>query len=209
MNKKKLEYQVTGGVILIFVGIALLLVNFISEKSDKAFSDMNLALSSNITGVEQVNLDDTDIEKVQAKKDEVEYVYEPYIAQIEIPKINVYKGFYGKNSNLNNVKINLYMMPTSSYPDVEKGNVIIAGHSGNYSNSYFKDLYQLTEDDIINIYYNDTKYIYTIKSIYLQDKTGTINIYRNIDKSTLTLITCTQDDDSHQTVYIAELINKE
>ena len=170
---------------------------------------MNLALSSNITGVEQVNLEDTDIEEVQAKKDEVEYVYEPYIAQIEIPKINVYKGFYGKNSNLNNVKINLYMMPTSSYPDVEKGNVIIAGHSGNYSNSYFKDLYQLTEDDIINIYYNDTKYIYTIKSIYLQDKTGTINIYRNIDKSTLTLITCTQDDDSHQTVYIAELINKE
>ena len=32
-------------------------------------------------------------------------------------------------------------------------------------------------------------------------------IKRNLDKTTLTLITCTKDDDNSQTVYIAELVN--
>jgi len=206
MNNKKIKYQVATGVILIILGIALLLVNFISEKREKAFSDMNLVLSGNIN-----NSNEEIIEANTSEEENTEeyYVYEAYLGYIEIPKINLYKGFYSKDSNLNNVKINLYIMPTSTYPDQENGNFIIAGHSGNYSNSYFKDLYLLDKNDEINIYYNNIKYIYQITKIYLQDKTGTINIYRNLDKSSLTLITCTENDNTHQTVYIAELINKE
>ena len=35
------------------------------------------------------------------------------------------------------------------------------------------------------------------------------DIYRNYEKTTLTLITCTNNDSTTQTIYIAELINKE
>jgi len=223
MNNK-IKYQITTGVILIIVGIALLSINFINQKKDEVFSKMNLALSqetnlSNQTVSEEVeeiieetsNTETTNEEVAEVPKKEKEqiYNYEPYLGEIEIPKINLYKGFYKKESNLNNVKINLYVMPTSSYPDKKAGNLIIAGHSGNYSNSYFKDLYLLEEDDVIYIHYNNTKYTYQIKKIYLQDKTGTVNIYRNLSKTTLTLITCTQFDREHQTIYIAELIEKE
>lgn len=211
MNYNKLKYQVATGVVLIIVGIALLLINFISDKREQVFSTMNLALSSESTNeieqeIEEQSEDTSQTESDTTEEDNSTYVYEPYLGEIEIPKIGLYKGFYAKESNLNNVKFNLYVMPTSSYPDVENGNLIIAGHSGNYSNSYFKDLYKLEEGDSINIYYHDVKYVYQIKKIYLQDKTGTINIYRNLSKNTLTLITCTFNDESHQTVYIAELV---
>lgn len=222
MKFNNLKYQVATGVVLIGLGIALLLINFVSEKREKVFSDMNLALTAEINSSRDeiesenegiVNSEDDTKDVISSQENEViidkkedVYVYEPYLGEIEISKINLYKGFYAKDSNLNNVKYNLYVMPTSAYPDVENGNLIIAGHSGNYSNSYFKDLHLLVEGDQINIYYNNKKYIYEIKKIYLQDKTGTISIYRNLSKNTLTLITCTLNDENHQTVYIAELV---
>lgn len=214
-NFNNLKYQVATGVILIIVGIALLLINFVNDKRDKVFSEMNLALSNAFDVNEEVEETEEVLEEDsivgdnvnrEENKSEVVYEYESYLGKIEIPKINFYKGFYAKESTLNNVKFNLYVMPSSSYPDVKNGNLIIAGHSGNYSNSYFKDLHLLVEGDQINIYYNNKKYIYEIKKIYLQDKTGTINVYRNLSKNTLTLITCTLNDEGHQTVYIAELI---
>ena len=217
-TNNKLKYQVTDGVVLIIVGMSLLLINFINDKRDQVFSDMNLALTSalkdttNDTSEEENNdttttTSDTSTSDSNSNSNDSTYVYEPYLGEIEIPKISLRKGFYSKESNLNNVKFNLYVMPTSSYPDVQNGNFIIAGHSGNYNNSYFKDLYKLNEGDQIYIYYNNVKYVYEIKKIYLQDKTGTISIYRNLEKTTLTLITCTLNDESHQTVYIAELTN--
>ena len=42
-------------------------------------------------------------------------------------------------------------------------------------------------------------------NIYKHPKTGTIAIYRNYDKTTLTLVTCTNNDSTTQTIYIAEL----
>ena len=224
MKFNNLKYQIATGVVLIIVGIALLNINFVSDKRDKVFSTMNLALTNDAKknevkdDLEETEVSDTleetevsdTLEETEELAEDTEneqvYVYESYLGEIEIPKINLYKGFYAKDSNLNNVKFNLYVMPTSNYPDVENGNLIIAGHSGNYSNSYFKDLYQLVEGDQINIYYKEKQYVYEIKKIYLQDKTGTISIYRNLSKNTLTLITCTYNDDAHQTVYIAELV---
>ena len=50
-------------------------------------------------------------------------------------------------------------------------------------------------------------YTYEIVKIYKQEKTGTIRIYRNPQKSTITLITCTNYDNTSQTVYIGELIS--
>ena len=201
-------------VILIICGTLALLSDYIKEKRDVVFSEMNLSFSQVVT--ENVEIDEgisreeaSEEINEQATQNTNNYVYEEYLGVIDIPKINLYKGFYSKTSNLNNVKFNLYVLPESTYPDTEKGNLIIAGHSGNYSNSYFANLYELIIDDTITIHYNNLKYIYKIVNIYYEKKTGMVRILRDKEKTTLTLITCTYNDDSSQTIYIAELIGTE
>ena len=68
---------------------------------------------------------------------------------------------------------------------------------------------KLKTGDIAEVTYRSKKYTYKFVSIYKQNKTGKIAIYRNYEKTTLTLITCTNYDSKTQTVYIAELINTE
>ena len=75
--------------------------------------------------------------------------------------------------------------------------------------SYFKNLYKLSLNDTAVVYYKNVKYTYKIVKIYKQPKDGSIAIYRDYNKTTLTLITCTKDDKKSQTVYVAELVKKE
>ena len=213
MKKNNLKFQVAAGVILIISGIPLLLSNYIKEKRDVVFSEMNLALSEinnqtiyNDEVVEDEELSDEELEEEQVEEPKKEYTYEEYAGILDIPKINLYKGFYNKTSNLNNVKFNLYVLKESDYPDITNGNLIIAGHSGNYNNSYFANLYQLELNDTIIVHYKNKDYTYKITKIYNEEKTGTVRILRDRNKTTLTLITCTTDDNYHQTIYIAELI---
>ncbi len=210
MRKYNLKYQIAAGVILVISGTLVLLSDYIKEKRDVVFSEMNLALSGAVTNDTIPSGEEEKEEEIkEIKEEDNNYTYEEYLGIIDIPKIELYKGFYSKTSNLNNVKFNLYVLPSSNYPDVENGNLIIAGHSGNYNNSYFANLYKLEKEDTITIHYNNNKYIYQITNIYTEEKTGKVRIFRNKNKTTLTLITCTKDDDYHQTIYIAELINKE
>lgn len=132
-----------------------------------------------------------------------------YIGYLIIPKINLTKGFVDRRSSENDVEKNIYIVDGSTYPDVEKGNFIIAAHSGPGWQAFFNDLYQLTTGDQIYVTYKGKKYTYQLTNIYKQEKTGKIAIYRNYEKSTLTLITCTNHDLTSQTVYISELINVE
>lgn len=208
MKKNNLKFQVAAGVILIISGIPLLLSNYIKEKRDVVFSEMNLVLSEintrDIENVEEKPAVEEPTEEV--KEDNNNYIYEEYLGVLDIPKINFYKGFYSKTSSLNNVQFNLFVLKESDYPDVVNGNLIIAGHSGNYSNSYFNDLYKLSIDDTVTVHYQGKDYIYKITKIYNEKKTGTVRILRNRNKTSLTLITCTNGDNYHQTIYIAELI---
>ena len=213
MKKINFKYQVAAGVILIISGIPLLLSNYIKEKRDVVFSEMNLALSeiNNQTIYNDEVVEDEELsneEQVEEPKEESkgEYTYEEYAGILDIPKINLYKGFYSKTSNLNNVKFNLYVLKESDYPDITNGNLIIAGHSGNYNNSYFANLYKLELNDTIIVHYKNNNYTYKITKIYNEEKTGTVRILRDRNKTTLTLITCTKDDNYHQTIYIEELI---
>ena len=203
-----LKLQIATGVILLVSGTSVLLSDYVKDKRDVVFSEMNLAISElNKDTLEQIDNNDTEEEKVIDKKEEKkEQYYEEYIGVLEISKINFYKGFYNKNSGLNNVDYNLYVLPESSYPDVVNGNLMIAGHSGNYNNSYFANLYKLNVGDTAKVTYKGKKYTYKITDIYYEKKTGTVRILRDKNKTTLTLITCTKDDNYHQTIYIAELI---
>ena len=78
-------------------------------------------------------------------------------------------------------------------------------HSGNSWRAFFNDLYKLSKGDYAYVTYKNKKYAYKIVNIYKQDKVGTIGIYRDYNKTTLTLVTCTNYESTTQTVYIAEL----
>ena len=208
MGKISLNLQVAAGVILVVVGTLVLLTDYIKEKRDVVFSEMNLALSDINDTASDIPQEPEEEATEEETKPEETYAYEDYLGIIEIEKIGLYKGFYAKNSSLNNVQFNLYVLPESDYPDVNIGNLMIAGHSGNYNNSYFNTLYKLVLNDTINLYYKNSTYTYQIAKIYNVPKTGTAKILRNKNKSVLTLITCTKDDEAHQTIYIAELISK-
>lgn len=208
MKRNNINLKIATGVALLLVGTLVLFSDSIKEKREVVFSEMNLALSEQIETEQIEEEQEETIEEVEEPKEEEKdpvYVYEKYLGTLSIPKINFYKGFYDKYSSLNQVNFNLYVLPQSNYPDIDKGNLMIAGHSGNYNNSYFRNLYLLNIDDEITVNYNNHSYIYKIEKIYTQKKTGKIKVLRNATRTALTLITCTKDDEYHQTIYIAYL----
>ena len=214
MQKNKTNYKQTIilGVILITFGITLMSNNYIKTKREETFNDMNLLLlDSNIDEVNtEENNDNNDnvdsVEEPQEEHKDTSNNYESYLAVLKIPKVNLERGFYDKGSSLNNVDYNILFHSNSDYPDKLNGNVILASHSGTSSISYFKNLYKLELGDEAQINYKNTTYTYKVVNIYKEEKDGTIAIYRNKEKSTLTLITCTKNDNAKQTVYILERI---
>lgn len=132
-----------------------------------------------------------------------------YIAFLEIEKIKFKRGLLPKNSYYNNVDYNVEILEVSDFPNVINGNFILAGHSGTSNVAYFKDLYKLKLGDIAKVYYQGMVYKYQIVNIYNEVKDGSVNIYRDLNKTTLTLITCTKNDKNNQTIYILELVGVE
>lgn len=234
MQKKKLNLSkrksILLGIIILILGISLFSYDYFEAKKTYAFEYMNnkLYLSSNEI---PEYLDDEDEEGVTTDEDTydenltIEEITENtnnpsnnnnsstssyyYIGYLEIPKINFKKGFVDINSRDNTVSKNITIISGSKYPNVDRGNFIIAGHSGTGVHSYFKNLYKLSKNDKAYVYYKNVKYTYQIVNIYDQPKTGSIAIYRDYNKNTLTLITCTKDNKTKQTVYILELVSKE
>lgn len=196
MNKKFILF--ISGIVLTITGLVLGLSSYIDEKINIAYDTMNSKISTIEPEQEETE-----------KQEEVEDL-EHYIGYLEIPKINFNRGFYSKNSEFNNVELNIQVLNDSSYPDTKNSNLIIVGHSGDAYNSYFTDLKYLSIEDELIITYKNHKYHYLIKDIYDVEKTGTVNIKRNQYKNTLTLITCTSGNLKYsQTVYIAYLSTKE
>ncbi len=132
--------------------------------------------------------------------------YDKYLGVLEIPRISLKRGFYGTDSKYNTIEYNVTLVRGSTMPDVDKGNLILMAHSGDAYISFFAYLYKLDIGNDIYVTYNAVKYHYKLINKYDVDKDGTVSIVRNYDKTTLTLITCTKDDSTKQTVYIAELV---
>ena len=192
------------------VGGFLLCYNYIESQKIMAYDYMsNMFYTGNV--IIQNNDNMTEEEGREQINDEglTGEITNDYIGYLTIPKINLTKGFLDNRSSENDVDKNLLVVKGSNYPNVDKGNFIIAGHSGTGWNSFFNDLYKLEKGDIVYIAYNGKKYIYEIMNIYTQPKTGTLAIYRDYEKTSLTLITCTNHDSTTQTIYVAELTNIE
>jgi len=202
MQKKNNNYKDTIilGVILITFGITLLFNNYLKEKREDAFNQMNLLILDSVV-TEVIN----EVEETEPEEETL-INYEPYLATLKIPKINLERGFYDKNSSLNNVNYNILFHKSSNYPDEKNGNTILAGHSGSSSVSFFNDLYKLEKNDLAYITYKNNTYTYKIINIYQEEKDGNVAIYRDKDKTTLTLITCKNNNNTKQTIYILEKI---
>ena len=212
---KKIKKEET----MLIVGSLLLIISFILFNYEKILSinseiynniQANIYKEKNKNNSLTVNID------VDYITDTNEEIKKPtnnpdinYLAFLEIPKINLNQGLLPINSLYNNVNCHVEILKISDLPDKINGNFILAAHSGTSSIAYFRNLYKLKLDDLASIIYNNKKYTYKIVNIYNQTKKGSLNIYRDTNKTTLTLITCTKDDKTNQTVYILELIGVE
>ncbi len=225
----KRNVRVTIFVLIIFVGICILGSTYYNTKKYEVFDDMNEKyyeeIGSLIESEDVINNTDSD-NNSETNEDSNKTTNETvttttttttttikttseskniYVGYLNIPKINLQRGFTDINSKYNKVSKNIYVHPSSSYPDKVNGNLILASHSGTSSISFFKNLYKLELNDDVYVNYNNKDYHYKVTDIYTDVKDGDIGIRRNKNKTTLTLITCTKNDKTTQTVYICEL----
>ena len=195
-------------VIIAFIGIIggtlLLASDYLQGKKDKVYKKVSISLYSEINDQKQDNTPQN-IEQAE----EEPYVPTPnpngYLGILTIDKINLKQGFFDKTYEDNNVSKNLTFLSPSNYPDEKNGNVILVAHSGVTHIAYFKNLYKLTVGDKAKIEYKGHLYTYKIDNIYNETKDGNVTIYRDTNRQTLTMITCTKNDDTKQTIYIAYL----
>ena len=221
-NKSRLKIKKSHiclfGSLLVIFGISILSYNHIEKLKKEVFSKIQLSfiennnieeVIDNIPNVEELKNDDVEQPKTtetttdQPKK---EIDYSKYLGVLEIPRISLKRGFYGTDSKYNNISYNVTVVGGSTMPDVNYGNLILMAHSGDAYISYFAFLYKLSIGNDAYVTYGSNKYRYKLVNIYNVPKNGTITISRNISKTTLTLITCTKNSDTEQTVYIFEMV---
>ena len=207
-NKNSKGQLIVVGSLLIILGTLIIggkyLYNYLETKNEEqlidTFNEKQKEIAEDTTP--EVPEEKVETEKPQPTKTKIDY-----FAVIKIPKIGLEKGLANKGSYYNNVNRNILVVKESDMPDKDKGNVILAGHSGNGRTAYFKNLHKLERDDEVSIFYNGSEYKYKVVNQYDIEKTGTANIVRNAEKSTLTLITC-RHNTNKQIIYICELVEK-
>ena len=203
-SKGKKSQLIIVGSLLIIVGIVMVggkyLYTYLLDKKEdikiEEFYEVQEKIDDEIIATETP----TEEKQEESKQDNTNY-----IAVIKIPKIGLEKGLCEKDSYCNNVNRNIQILKESTYPDIANGNFILAGHSGTGRISYFKNLYKLSQDDEVSIFYQGKEYKYKVVNMYDIEKTGTANIIRNKEKTTLTLITC-RHNTNKQIVVICELV---
>ena len=215
-NRKRLRKSqlLFIGSFLVFIGIITISYNHLVFLKDQVFVNMKIAMLDLGNVAQDKIQDEIDIPEVENVSDGTVYQqndkeidYSRYVGVLEIPKISLKRGFYNTDSKYNNIEQNVSMITGSSMPDVPNGNLMLMAHSGDAYISFFAYLYRLKIGDTAYITYQGKRYKYQIVNIYTVPKTGKVAVYRDYNKTTLTLITCTKNDDTTQTVYIAELVS--
>ena len=203
MTKLSNRTVVTIAFLIIIGGFILVSYDYFAGKKDKAYEKVSISLYQEQEGIV---IDNTPQEIATAEisvSDETKRGN--YLGVLKIDKIGLEQGFYDKDNENNNVGKNVTLLGPSNYPDEKNGNTILVAHSGSSYLGYFKNLWKLSKGDLATIYYKNKTYVYKIVNIYNDIKDGDVTIYRDRNKNTLTMITCTKDSDTEQTIYIAEL----
>lgn len=180
-------------IAILFIIIGLVLINYDVVMSQKETEKQNKRV----------------IDFFKVKKENKNHIKENplindrFIGIIEIPSIKLKNGFVNPLSVYNNIDENITILKPVMMPDEKNSIFVLAAHSGNSNNSYFKDLYKLKEKDSIYIYYKNKKYEYKVIKYYEEVKDGNITIKDNSSTKKLVLTTCKSFD--KQLVYIAYL----
>ena len=209
-NGRKGQLLIVGSF-LIIIGIGILggklVNNYLDKKQEQDlinnFYEQQEEYVVDVPVMEEELVEEEVVEQEEKKETTTPTIN--YIAVIKIPKIGLEKGLASKGSYWNNVNRNIEILSESDMPDVENGNVILAGHSGNSGVSYFRKINKLQNDDNVSIVYNGKEYKYKMVNSYEIEKNGYAHIVRNAEKSTLTLITC-KHNTNKQIVVICELV---
>lgn len=192
-QKRNKNWLIIIGSLIILIGFIFISYDYIlnmkaNKQDEKMLKEFYNNAEENIKSIETSPKKEkvkAQVKKQIKKQDKVNY-----IAVLKIPKIKLEKGLVDPNSKLNNVKYNLEWIDGSFMPNEKNGNVIIAGHSGNARNAYFRKLDKLVIGDNIFLTYNGQNYKYKIVNIYDIKKTGKAKIIKKENTTTITLITC-------------------
>ena len=200
LKRSRKHFFVFGSLIALF-GIGIFCYPFFKTKVVEYQEEKKVAQFFEISSQEKENIID--------KKEKINTTQkEPYIGILEIPLLNLKKGFYKIDDVNNNVNRNIQVIKGSDMPNVVNGTFILAGHSGSGVYSHFKNLYKLSLNDDLYIYYGENKYSYKIVDIYDVEKNGKVKIKRDGNQTYLVLITCRYNTNK-QIVIIAELLSKD
>lgn len=137
------------------------------------------------------------------EKDKEEYDLNKYIGVLNIPDINLIRGFYQPTSQENTLSKNILYLKESIPPDEKNSMLILAAHRGSSKVAFFNDLDKLSLGSIINLSYKDKNYTYILTYKYDEEKDGNLDIIRDKDKDSLILITCNKYKKKYQTIYVA------
>lgn len=227
INKHRDIILLTIGTLLVILSLCLLFYDRLELLRSNVFAEVEMEKyhEKNLDGesddeevIEEVdasteNIDENDgtITEEDNKKAQKasSKISKEYIGYLEIKKINLKQGLVSQKSSYNNVKYNIQFIATSNYPDKALGNVILAAHSGSGYLAFFKNLYKLEKGDEAKITYKNYVYKYKLVNVYNVPKNGKVKINRDIHKTCLTLITCTKNSKTEQTVYIFELSSRD
>jgi len=208
-NKESKSQLIIVGSFFILLSVSIisfnLITDYINKQKEKDLIKQYYETEEYVVDVPVMEEEIVQEEQQVEEKKEEKKVEVNYIAVLKIPKIGLEKGLASKDSYYNNVNRNIQILTESDMPDVDKGNVILAGHSGNSGVSYFRKLNKLQIDDTVSISYNGKEYIYKMVNSYEIEKNGYAHILRNAEKTTLTMITC-KHNTNKQLVVICELV---
>lgn len=200
MSKLSNKTVVTLSIILVIIGLLLISSDYLKSKKEKAYEKVRISLMT-----EEEDNTPQIVEEEPKQEEPVEVLPNGYLGILTIEKIDLQQGFFDRDNPGNNVDNNITFLDPTNYPDEKNGNVLLVAHSGSSSIAYFKNLYQLEIGDTASIRYKGKTYTYKIENIYTEIKDGTVTIYRDTTRSSLTMITCTKDDNTRQTIYISYL----
>ena len=110
-----------------------------------------------------------------------------YVAILEIPSINLKSGVVKCTKNFNSIRY---------------------ANSGNSSIAFFKNLYKLSINDNIYVYFNGIKYHYIVFNKYDIEKTGKAKVIDSNQEKYITLITCNQQRKGYQIIIEGKLIDE-
>lgn len=121
------------------------------------------------------------------------------IGQLKINTLNLSEPLFKIHSQENNIEKHVTILKESVFPPNKNSIIFLAAHSGIGKIAYFNKLDKLKENDIIELELNTSSYLYYVKDIWEEKKTGHINVSKET-KDQLILTTCSPTKKDYQLI---------